>query len=387
MALTIKDIIDKNLFAGTQLAAGRENAGNTVSWVNVMEILDTPDTIKKGELLITTGYDLSDYERHKNLISRLKSRGVSGIMIQTGYYVDKIPPFIIDAANEYQFPVLELPARYSFSEILHVLIDAITKDSDTDGRTYLDYDYFYPVMRQKLAESPALRHPENIRTYLFCLSPANAFVTDRDGLSNALEQIRSFLSSHASRCLWEKTKDGQAVFCLTFPEEYQMQAAAYDLQIQLIFLSEKEGISLYAGIDRLISLEGLSLAFRHAVKCIHLLSSIEAKRGVCPFDNYTFIKMFGFLYQNNRSFALENQALQVLLNKDRNSRTNYVHTIRIYLSENCNITHTARRLFIHRHTLINRIQTITELCGINFNDYYTRIYLSMALMVHDYYAV
>ena len=97
--------------------------------------------------------------------------------------------------------------------------------------------------------------------------------------------------------------------------------------------------------------------------------------------------MFGLLYQNNRSFVLDNQALQILLNHDRVNQTNYVHTVRAYLAENCNASRTAQRLYIHRHTLMNRITAITELCDLNFNDYYTRIYMSLALLIHDYYAI
>ena len=387
MALTIKDIIDKNLFEGTRLLTGLESAGNTVSWVNVMEILDSPDTVKKGELLITTGYNLTDYEAHKTLITRLKSRGISGVMIQTGYYIDQIPEYILDAARQHQFPVLELPARYSFSEILHVLIDEITKDSNTANRTYIDYDYFLASIRQKLWDCRELLRPGSQKAYLFCISPANLYTTEKDQLLRSFEQIRSFLAARAAECVYDITEEGQAVFCLSFSEGHEPQAVAYDLQIQLIFLSEREGINLYVGIDQIPEIGTLPVAFKNAISCIYMLSSIEAKRGVCAYENFVFIKMFGFLYQNNRSFALENQALRVLLNKDRNSGTNYVHTVRIYLSENCNITRTAKRLFIHRHTLLNRIQAITELCGLHFDDYYTRLYLSMALLIHDYYAV
>lgn len=387
MALTIKDIIDKNLFEGTHLLAGRENAGNAVSWVNVMEILDSPDTIKKGELLITTGYNLTDYEAHRTLIARLKSRGVSGIMIQTGYYIDRIPEYILEAARQHQFPVLELPARYSFSEILHVLIDEITKASSTANRTYIDYEYFLNSIRQKLWDCQGLLRPGSEKAYLFCISPANLYTTEREQLFRAFEQIRSFLTARSCQCVYDISDAGQAVFCLSVSEGQEPQAVAYDLLIQLIFLSEREGINLYAGIDQIPEISSLPVAFKNAISCIYMLKNIEAKRGVCSYENYVFIKMFGFLYQNNRSFALENQALRVLLNKDRNSGTNYVHTVRIYLSENCNITRTAKRLFIHRHTLLNRIQAITELCGLHFDDYYTRLYLSMALLIHDYYAV
>lgn len=387
MALTIKDILDKNLFEGTRLAAGKERITNPVTGINVMEILDSPDTISKGELLITTGYDLADEEKQKNLISRLKSRGVSAMAVQTGYYVSQIPPFILQAADQYQFPILELPPRYSFSEILQTLFYELNRDLQSLDRSCLDYDYFFGPIRQKLQTNPSLLPSETAETQLLCLSAVNAFSVDKTALAHALEQIRSFLAAQCTSYDYEVSEKGQAVFVLAFPDERKAQAAAYDLQIRLTFLSEQKGIDFYAGTDKITAPADLHRSFKHAVKCISLLGSIEARRGVCPYCNYTFIKMFGFLYQNNRSFVLENQALQVLLSKDRSSHTNFVHTIRIYLSENCNVTRTAQRLFIHRHTLINRIQAASELCGMNFNDYYTRIYFSMALLIHDYFAV
>ena len=36
-----------------------------------------------------------DYKKHSGVISRLKERGVSAVAIQTGYYIDRIPDFIM----------------------------------------------------------------------------------------------------------------------------------------------------------------------------------------------------------------------------------------------------------------------------------------------------
>ncbi|MPN17848.1 hypothetical protein SDC9_165203 [bioreactor metagenome] len=83
---------------------------------------------------------------------------------------------------------------------------------------------------------------------------------------------------------------------------------------------------------------------------------------------------------------LENQALQVLLNYDRINKTNYVHTLRIYLAESCNVSRTAKYLFIHRHTLLKRLDKISELSGLNLDDYYVRLYMSVTLLFHDFFA-
>lgn len=386
MALTVKDIIDKNLFEGTKLVAGMECMNNPITGVNVMEILDSPDTTSKGEILITTGFDLNDYERQKNLIFRLKSRGVAAMAVQSGYYIDHIPKFIIESANQYQLPILDVPSKHTFSMLLQTLIYEINKDIQNVSQSYLDYDYFYASLYPRIQKMPELWSLEGTKVYLVCLTTTNTHMFTDEQIQKAINDVRSYLFSQAEDGLYE-IKNGQAAFILQFKDDLQARRVAYDLLIKLTFTSEQKGINFYVGTDNVVSVSELHQAFKHALECISLLGTIEAKRGVCPFRNYTFIKMFGFLYQNNHSFVLENQALQILLAKDRTSHTNYVYTIRIYLSENCNVTHTAERLFIHRHTLLNRIQAASDLCGIDFNDYYARIYMSMALLIHDYFAV
>lgn len=57
----------------------------------------------------------------KNLIKKLHDQGVSGIIIQTGYYLEEIPHEMAVQSNHYNFPILELPKTVSFSEITKVV--------------------------------------------------------------------------------------------------------------------------------------------------------------------------------------------------------------------------------------------------------------------------
>jgi len=173
---------------------------------------------------------------------------------------------------------------------------------------------------------------------------------------------------------------------MIFENENKYLSMIYDFSILLTFLSEQQGINYYVGIDRIKSLKSLYLAFEHAMECTELLQSIHAKRGVCSYDNMTFMKMFGILHQNEHSFVSDNQALQILLNYDRINGTNYVQTLRFYLADNCNVSKAASRLYIHRHTLQKRLEKIYDLCGINVDDYYARLYMSISLLFHDYFA-
>ena len=100
MAFLVKDLVDRQIFGGVRLVAGVLNVSNPILWVNVMEILDTPRSLNEGELVVSTGYGLEDQSLHKDLIHQLKKRGVSGLAIQPGYYIDQIPEYIIEDANK-----------------------------------------------------------------------------------------------------------------------------------------------------------------------------------------------------------------------------------------------------------------------------------------------
>ena len=385
MALTIRDILTRNLFPGLMLAAGEHGSDNHVTWVNIMEILDTPDTVKAGELLITTGFGLQDRGKFGGLIARLHERGVSGIAVQTGYYIDAIPDYILEDADHYGLPILDLPAEYSFSDILHILIGEIGSDKELMNPAGYDTGAFLSAMRARIAKGAGIAFTPGTESYLVCVCAVDVAADQKEEADAALRQVSSFLQSEAEQMIALSRDVGQGCFLLTFKDGKNFHAVSYDLQIRLTLISENQGIAFYAGIDKAGPAEDLPLTFRHASECIALLNEIEARRGVCPYDNYTFISHFGTLYRNSRGYSLQSQPLQLLLARDRSRSTNYTHTLRVYLAENCNVSRSAQLLFIHRHTLINRLQSIREITGVDFRNYYSRLALSVALMMHDIY--
>lgn len=387
MGLLIKDIVEQGLLNNVKVMAGQDGINNEITWVNVMEILDSPDSIQRGELLVTTGYDLNLQERHADLIVRLKNRGVSGLAIQPGYYIDAIPHYIIEQADSCGFPVLEFPKELTFSEILRVLIRKINK-SKTDDELSSDFQKDAYVFLGHIvgAFSDELFCDKNGNSaHLLLLKSVNFSPNNALAWENCYNRIRSLLLSDAALCHAKSFDNGNAVFLLAFSKDYIYKALFYELSIRLTHLSEQQGISYYIGVDTLHSADQLGQSLRHVVSAIDVLRSIKARRGVCVYEDITFLKMFGMLHQSDRSVVLENQPLQILLNYDRINKTNYVHTLRIYLSESCNVSRTAKYLFIHRHTLLKRLDKITELSGLNLDDYYVRIYMSVTLLFHDFF--
>ena len=384
MPLTVRDIIENNFFPGTELITGRESAGNIISWVNVQEILDSVDMVGSGELLITTGFDLADYTRYFNLIKRLKAKGVVGLMVQTGYYVDSIPVYILESARKYKFPVLELPASFSFSEVLKTLISEINRESVIGKQSYLDFNYFYPKLKKKLAESLERGIGSDNIIAVLAVSAVNVYNEVGPDIEEAFENIKSLAVINCDTYIGHYEKNVQMTFCLGFENATKLRDLMDEVQVLLIRLSNKIGLNLFATAD-IVEDNNLENCIKHCMEALQTLHSIRAIRGTCMYEHMTFLKKLYSIYRTNTLYSKENKVLRLLIDKDRESDSDYIKTVRFFLEENGNVTRAAKRLFVHRHTLINRMDAIKDITGFNFDDYYERLDLSLALMLNDYF--
>lgn len=386
MALLVRQIFERKLFEGAKIVAGFSGLDNPVSWVNLMEILDAVDSLQKGELLITTGYQLDDESKYTDVISRIRCRDVSAMVIQTGYYLNEIPEYIIKSANAEGVPVIEIPPNLTFSYIMHTLMDQLSLQPVP--RQECSIDSLYKILAERTLSNPQLFSCEgDTQTYLFLVKGCKDDVRANDTTQDGILRIRSYLLSQAKAVEQVCLPGDQTAFCLTLHPDNEFGAVIFELTILLTFLSEQQHINFFIGADQIAGAEDLRTACEHTVDCCNVLERIGAKRGVCPHNNIPFFELFNAIHRNNRSVLMEHGALQMLLNYDRKNKSAYVHTLRVYLAHQGNVVKSAARLFIHRHTMLNRLQKITELCNLNLNDYYTRIYLSLALMLHDYFAI
>jgi hypothetical protein len=68
---------------------------------------------------------------------------------------------------------------------------------------------------------------------------------------------------------------------------------------------------------------------------------------------------------------------------DRENNTRYYETLKVYLENNQNAVHAAKQLFIHRGTLLYRLDKILEMTGIDLKDMNTVLYLLLSFRLLD----
>jgi len=118
MSITVNEALKMDVFSSAVVRAGREGLHNQVRWVNVVELLDETGLLQPGELLLTTAYGLeSDDRLQRRLLPELAARGLSGLIIQIGHYLQAVPADMCRQADELRFPLIELPKNVPFAAV------------------------------------------------------------------------------------------------------------------------------------------------------------------------------------------------------------------------------------------------------------------------------
>ena len=126
--ITVQDILEipeLNL----KLLAGGKATSNPVRWVHITEVPDPTKWLKGGELLLTTGYGfVGGEEQPVAQIKRLIDHNISGLGFGTGFSFDKVPPAIVKVAQEYDFPLFEVPYHVPFIAITEAVASKIVNE-------------------------------------------------------------------------------------------------------------------------------------------------------------------------------------------------------------------------------------------------------------------
>lgn len=126
----------------------------------------------------------------------------------------------------------------------------------------------------------------------------------------------------------------------------------------------------------------LGRSYREALQ-VTKAAEITGSQEHIPYE-YQKLGLFRYLDQiaaKNDHLQYLNPDLQLLKEKDKESHTEFLRTLEIYLVNNCKVKPSAEQLFIHQNTLNYRIKQILEMTSIDLNDFNTRCQLFIDLML------
>lgn len=130
MPLTLQTALDTlPIFATASVIAGHGGLGREIRWTHIVDNPDILPWVREGDLLLTTAFAIKDHpETAQELVTNLQSKGLAGMVVAVGRYVEQIPSAMVVAANHLNFPVLTLPWDVPFVEVTHAIHEFLLKE-------------------------------------------------------------------------------------------------------------------------------------------------------------------------------------------------------------------------------------------------------------------
>jgi len=123
---TVSSLFDVPGLQDAVLLGGESGLSNVITRVNVMEVPDVVEWVRIGELLMTTGYPFKDRpEKLALLVEQLADKGIAALALKPKRFFDEIPPQVIEAADHYGLPLIELPPSATFSDLVREIMERV----------------------------------------------------------------------------------------------------------------------------------------------------------------------------------------------------------------------------------------------------------------------
>src|SRR5436189_1699009 len=137
--LPLGDLI-RNL--DVRLVAGEAGLENAVRWVHISELEDPTPWLSGGELLLTTGIQLTTAARQRRFAARLAEHALAGLGLGTGFGHRRIPKALAEAAEKVGLPLFEVPyempfiaiTEKAFSRLVNEQYDVLRRDAAVHER-------------------------------------------------------------------------------------------------------------------------------------------------------------------------------------------------------------------------------------------------------------
>jgi purine catabolism regulator len=121
-----------------RLLCGEAATDLPVRWVHISELKDPTPFLSGGELLLTTGMQLNTPQRQREFVTRLADHQLAGVGFGVGFGHREVPPALVQAAAERDFPVFEVPYEVPFIAVTEAAFTQLVNEQ-------------YAVLRRALA--------------------------------------------------------------------------------------------------------------------------------------------------------------------------------------------------------------------------------------------
>ena len=380
MGFTIEDmlLVSQQKYR-MKLEAGNEGWSNSISWLLMLEDVTIIRNFRGKELAVTTGLGFQTEESLLELLMLLNAQNASGLIVNTGYYIKKIPDRALQYCNENGLPLLTVPWDVYLADMIKDLSIRVFLQSSTDEQI-------------SAAFIRAIEQPEEREHYINDLLPHY----DTDGTfqvilitTGTLDKMdtveRRRIAYRMQLYLTNLTHNGHFfyydscfVVIINALSENQVHSIVSSFQKRLV--RKMPETPIWVGISSQVTdISNLRTAYLRAKAAINMARDQE--KPLLYFDEMGIYKLLYSIPDKSLLQELCQSKLGPLLEYDREHHGSYADTLEMYLECGGSIQAMAARMFIHRNTIIYRMNNIKQLLGCDLETTEEKLPYLIACMI------
>ena len=404
MAMLCRELLRLPSLKNIKVAAGADGLDRIVRWVYAAECFEDNrqivDWLYGGELVIITGRDIRDNEALLlDLLRKINEKNVSGLLINIGPYISKIPAAAVALADELGLPVLTIPWETKLVEVTREICSAVlTKEMEEksidnllenilsgdvpedDGMVERAACYGYDLAGSCLMMVIDINHfAEYLK--LHEIKDERAILEIKTGFKRIIHDI---LIRNNRKPLIMMRSDSASILLKSQPNDMTAlneiaSQAGEDVAAKL------EGMTIAVGVGNAYpKISDLRKSLKEAEQALKIAKLPGSGKNIYFYNE---LGVYSLLLNSKEQQVLENyyrDVLGKLLEYDRINASELTATLEAFLNENCNITATADRMFVHRNTLKYRMNKIQEIAGYDLRKLKDMVKLEMGFMIGRY---
>lgn len=164
--------------------------------------------------------------------------------------------------------------------------------------------------------------------------------------------------------------------------EFTMKEIIQQAQEMYDTITTEVMIKISVGISTIVStIQELARAYREARVALEVGKVFDTEKNIISYDNLGIGRL---IYQLPTTLCelflnevFKKESISVL-----DSET--IYTIQKFFENNLNVSETSRKLFVHRNTLVYRLDKIKKLTGLDLREFDDAIIFKVAMMVNKY---
>lgn len=390
MSITCNDIMKLKIFNNITLIAGNNGLDKAITWPYVGQTPSVSDWVHGGELLFITGIAHNEAVL-PDLLNECIEKKLSGLVILVGSsYIKKIPQSIIDTANENNFPVFSMPWNLKLIDVTREITNLIIYHQIEQKKIIqnLGYLLFAPFAEIQEALNNNSLNSLKLDKYnfvsIFALSqiaPITSQYSVEEKLQQNIAQIFRIKNIKNYTMI-----SGNSVIVLITENNKQKIAKHYSA-----LENARELLSDMCADKKLLLASGsiyenfadIRTSYNEALSTLKILQQFSDRLSAA-YQNLGIYRLFLQLQDNKEFNNYYKAQLSPLLDYDSKNSSELLNTLQCYLLTQNNISKTAQQLYIHRNTLLYRINKIQSLLDKDLTNAHTCMELYLAILVKSF---